>query len=142
VKEMNSKERALTAFAHQKPDRVPINYLSNPGIDLRLKAYYGLAADDDEGLRRKIGVDFRRIDAPYIGPQLHADVPERQVDSGVFIAVGSNTRAAVIGTIAISRSKRRVWISSRIGRCPLPTTLTMPTSPSSAGCIKTMWIQL
>jgi uroporphyrinogen-III decarboxylase len=80
VKEMNSKERALTAFAHQKPDRVPINYLSNPGIDLRLKAHYGLAADDDEGLRRKIWVDFRRIDAPYIGPQLHADVPERQVD--------------------------------------------------------------
>lgn len=80
MKEMSSKERALTAFAHQKPDRVPINYLSNPGIDLRLKAHYGLAADDDEGLRRKIGVDFRRIDAPYIGPQLHADVPERQVD--------------------------------------------------------------
>ena len=66
------------AFAHQEPDRVPINYLSNPGIDRRLKAHYGLDAGDSEGLNQKLGVDFRRIDAPYIGPKLHADVPERQ----------------------------------------------------------------
>lgn len=80
MKELSSKERALMAFAHQEPDRVPINYLSNPGIDRRLKAHYGLDAGDSEGLNQKLGVDFRRIDAPYIGPKLHADVPERQVD--------------------------------------------------------------
>lgn len=68
---MNAKERVLTAFAHQKPDRVPVNYLANPGIDGRLKAHYGLSAGDDEGLRQTLGVDFRHVDAPYVGPPLH-----------------------------------------------------------------------
>ena len=80
MKEMSSKERALTAFARCEPDRVPINYLANPGIDRRLKDHYGLAAGDDEALRQVLGVDFRRVDAPYSGPKLHEDVPERQVD--------------------------------------------------------------
>ena len=64
----------------RQPDRVPINYMANPGIDGRLKEHYGLAADDDEGLRQTLGVDFRTVSAPYIGPKLHADVPDRSVD--------------------------------------------------------------
>jgi uroporphyrinogen decarboxylase len=78
--EMNSKERVLAAFARQEPDRVPINYLANPGIDRRLKEHFGLASDDHEGLRQALGVDFRGVRAPYIGPKLHADVPGRSVD--------------------------------------------------------------
>jgi len=35
-KKMTSKERVLTVLARQEPDRVPINYCSNPGIDQRL----------------------------------------------------------------------------------------------------------
>lgn len=77
---MKSKERVLTAFARSVPDRVPINYFANPGIDARLKAHYGLAKDDAEGLRRALGVDFRSVGAPYVGPKLHADVPGRTVD--------------------------------------------------------------
>lgn len=80
MKKMSSKQRVLTAFARQEPDRVPINYLANPGIDRRLKDHYGLHPDADEGLRQALGVDFRRVDAPYIGPKLHADVPGCQVD--------------------------------------------------------------
>ncbi|MBI2942521.1 MAG: hypothetical protein HYY04_18990, partial [Chloroflexi bacterium] len=76
---MRSKERVLTTFASQVPDRVPINYSANPGIDARLKAHFGLAPDDAEGLRRALGVDFRRVVAPYVGPKLHADIPERGV---------------------------------------------------------------
>jgi len=79
-REMTPKERVLTAFSRQAPDRVPINYLSNPGIDGRLKAHYGLAADDDEGLLQALGVDFRAVHAPYVGPKLHEDVPGRHVD--------------------------------------------------------------
>jgi uroporphyrinogen decarboxylase len=79
-KEMSSKERVLTAFARLEPDRVPINYLSNPGIDGRLKAHFGLAADDHEGLRQALGVDFRGVFPRYNGPKLHADVPGRSVD--------------------------------------------------------------
>jgi uroporphyrinogen decarboxylase len=68
---VSSKERVLTALRREVPDRVPIDYAANPGIDRRLKAHYGLAPDDDEGLRRTLGVDFRTVTAPYAGPRLH-----------------------------------------------------------------------
>ncbi len=78
--EMRSKERVLATLARQKPDRVPINYAANPGVDARVKAHYGLAGDDIEGLRRTLGVDFRGVRPPYVGPNLHGEVPERQID--------------------------------------------------------------
>ncbi len=77
---MRSRERVLAALRHVEPDRVPINYACNPGIDARLKAHYGLAASDDEGLRQLLGVDFAGVTAPHVGPKLHCDIPERQVD--------------------------------------------------------------
>ena len=76
---MNSKERVLTTFANQQPDRVPINYMSNPGIDGRLKEHFGLESDDKEGLRQALGVDFRPVSPTYVGPELHEDIPERGV---------------------------------------------------------------
>ncbi len=79
-RQMSSRERVLTAFAHEEPDRVPIDYGANPDIDRRLKAHYGLAADDAEGLRQALGVDFRSVGAPYVGPPLHDPVPDRHVD--------------------------------------------------------------
>ena len=77
---MTPKQRVLTAIAHREPDRVPVDYKANPGIDARLKQHFGLRPDDWEGLFRALGVDFRRIGAPYKGPKLHADLPGRQVD--------------------------------------------------------------
>jgi len=77
---MTSKERVRTVFAGGIPDRVPIDYEANPDIDARLKAHFGLAPDDREGLRLRLGVDFRAIVAPYAGPRLHAEVPDRMVD--------------------------------------------------------------
>ena len=74
---MTSRERVLATFHRTVPDRVPINYLANPGIDQRLKAHYGLAANDTAGLHARLGVDFRGVAAPYCGPKLHADLPER-----------------------------------------------------------------
>ncbi len=76
---MRSKERVLTAFACQEPDRVPINYFANAGIDQRLKRHYGLAPEDSEKLLHKLGVDFRGVAVPYAGPKLHPDIPERGV---------------------------------------------------------------
>ncbi len=76
---MNSKQRVRTALARQEPDRVPINYMANAGIDRRLKDHFSLAADDNEGLLRALGVDFRGVKANYTGPKLHADIPERGV---------------------------------------------------------------
>ncbi len=76
---MNSKERVLTTFANRVPDRVPVNYSANPGIDRRLKEHFGLKPDDCEGLRRALRVDFRGVGAAYRGPVLHQDIPERGI---------------------------------------------------------------
>lgn len=77
---MTSKERMLAVFAHAEPDRVPVDYLANPGIDRRLKDHFGLDAGDSEGLRQALGVDLRAVGPPYIGPKLYEDFGDRQVD--------------------------------------------------------------
>jgi len=77
---MKPKERVLTAFAHQEPDRVPADYIANPGIDARLKTHFGLGGNDHEGLLRALDVDFRHFWTPYTGPRLHAEVPDRTID--------------------------------------------------------------
>ena len=76
---MTSKERVLTTFAHRQADRVPINYSSNPGINGRLMAHFGLESDQREELLQALGVDFRGVGARYNGPKLHEDIPERGV---------------------------------------------------------------
>jgi hypothetical protein len=78
---MLPKHRVLAAFRHEEPDRVPLDYSANPEIDERLKRHYGLAKDDSEGLRQALGVDFRSVAAPYVGPKLHPDLPDRRVDN-------------------------------------------------------------
>lgn len=75
-----SKERVLTAFARQTPDRVPVNFFSNPGIEARLQRHFGLRDDDQEGLLRVLGVDFRHLEIPYRGPQRHPQPPGVVVD--------------------------------------------------------------
>ncbi len=79
AKTFNSRERVATVLSCNEPDRVPIEYFANPGIDGRLKAHFNLKPDDDEGLRMALKVDFRSINAPYVGPKKHADIPERGV---------------------------------------------------------------
>ena len=81
MKKMTSKERVLTAFASQEPDRVPVNYLFNTGIDGRLKKHFCLKPDDDDELLQALGVDFRSVGAPYTGQRLHAELPGLQVDA-------------------------------------------------------------
>lgn len=73
---MTSKERVRAVLHREKPDRVPINYHSNPGIDARLKAALGISADDGNGLRDALGVDFRGIGVKYVGPVLHTSSRE------------------------------------------------------------------
>lgn len=80
TKPLRAKDRVLATFAHQEPDRVPINYAANPGIDARLKAHFGLQGNDDEGLRQALGVDFRGVGSWYTGPRLHPERAERHVD--------------------------------------------------------------
>ena len=93
---MTSKDRVLTTLACQAADRVPIDYFANEGIDRRMKAHFGLAADDHEGLMRALHVDFRGVHAPYVGPKLHADDPAR-------------------GVMADDWGIRRIWIEHASG---------------------------
>ena len=77
---MTSKQRVKNTINRTKTDRVPFDYSSNPGIDGRLKSHFGLKVDDNEGLRRALGIDIRRVGATYTGPVLHKELPERRVD--------------------------------------------------------------
>ena len=62
---MNSRQRVLTAFAHEEPDRVPAwcgastNFMENAKRRLDL---------DEEGLRLRFGDDFRRVFARHPQP--------------------------------------------------------------------------
>jgi len=77
---LTSKQRVMRTFEKEIPDRVPVNYMCNPGIDLKLKVHFGLQPTDDEGLRKALGVDFRLVDAAYTGPVLFESIPDRKVD--------------------------------------------------------------
>ena len=75
---MTSKERVLTTFDHGTPDRVPINYSANAALDRRLREYFEVGEGHSVG--EALGVDFRGINAPYIGPRLHPEIPGRYVN--------------------------------------------------------------
>jgi len=62
---VNSRERVLTAFAHEEPDRVPA--WCGASVEFWDKAKRVLKLDD-ESLRRRFGDDFRRVFARYAGP--------------------------------------------------------------------------
>jgi uroporphyrinogen decarboxylase len=64
---VTSRERILTAFDHRVPDRVPAWCGASPAFWDSAKAALGL---DDEGLRVRLGDDFRRVGARYAGPDL------------------------------------------------------------------------
>jgi uroporphyrinogen decarboxylase len=76
---MSPRQRVRVALGRGVADRVPVDYDANPGIHARLKDHFGLASDDDEGLLRALHVDFRKVGAPYRGPRVHEDIPERGV---------------------------------------------------------------
>ena len=64
---MNSKEHVLRTFERREADRVPINYSANPGIDMSLKAHFGLKTDDyDYSAIAKDCWEFRNY-AVYVG---------------------------------------------------------------------------
>ena len=65
---MNSRERVLTAFTHEEPDRVPAWCGASEEFWAKAKRELSL---DDEGLRQRFGDDFRRVFAQYAGPKIH-----------------------------------------------------------------------
>ncbi|MGI5894959.1 MAG: uroporphyrinogen decarboxylase family protein [Candidatus Merdivicinus sp.] len=70
---MSARERVIRTFQYEKTDRVTIGYGANPGIQKRLMTELGVSTSEE--LFQALGVDYRGIHAPYIGPQLF-QVPE------------------------------------------------------------------
>lgn len=64
---MNSRDRVLTAFALEEPDRVPAWCGASVEFWAKAKRTLGL---DDEALRVRFGDDFRRVFARYVGPEV------------------------------------------------------------------------
>ena len=62
---MTSRERVLTTFRHEEPDRVPIWVGASAEFWTKARLALGL---DDEALRRRLGDDFRRVVGRYAGP--------------------------------------------------------------------------
>jgi len=85
---MNSKERVTNAFNKKEIDHIPMNYLCNIDIDHRLKKYYALDVNDNDGLLKALNVDFRGVGHNYIGERLHEE------KEGIFVdpCFGVNTR--------------------------------------------------
>ena len=83
----SSRERVLKALAHQKPDRIPCDYLATLEVDRKLRDYFNIAGPDheievEEGIARwsiergksverildKLGVDIRQVNPDYSAP--------------------------------------------------------------------------
>jgi uroporphyrinogen decarboxylase len=83
-KDFSHRDRVLTAFSHQEPDRVPVGFAGlNAGIEERLKAHFGIKDVGNDKLLEALGVDFRYIlsldGLKYTGPELHPGIPDHQV---------------------------------------------------------------
>ena len=75
---MTSRERVIRTFQFEKTDRVTIGYEANEGIHNKLKAE--LRVSTDEELMKALGVDYRGVGVPYIGPELFKAPANRRVD--------------------------------------------------------------
>jgi len=70
---MTSRERVLTALAHQEPDRTPRDFWAEPPSLNRL--FHHLGHTDQDRLLDDLGIDIAHLEAP--------PTPERPLDDGV-----------------------------------------------------------
>ncbi|MDP7637593.1 MAG: uroporphyrinogen decarboxylase family protein [Phycisphaerae bacterium] len=64
---MEPYERVMSAINHRRPDRAPIDYGATPESHANLKKHLGI--DDDELLLQRLGVDIRRVEERFVGPE-------------------------------------------------------------------------
>lgn len=74
---LTSRERVIRVLKRQEPDRVPVGYAGNGGINQRLREHFHLR--DGESLEVALEVDDAGCNPWYVGPRLHAEIPGRQV---------------------------------------------------------------
>lgn len=77
---MSAKERVRRTFNFEKTDRVTIGYDANAEIHKKVCSALGIKENDWDGLRRALGVDYRPLQARYIGKPLFTAPEGRRVD--------------------------------------------------------------
>ena len=86
---MTGRQRVQNTLAHEKADRIPIDYFANVHVNRRLAAHLGVA-DDRQAVSEALGTDFKELMPRYIGKPLFAEIPDRRVNP----LLGSVTRWA------------------------------------------------
>jgi uroporphyrinogen decarboxylase len=77
---MTARARVLKTFAHEKTDRVPIGYASNPTVHAKVSEALGIPVADRQAFLQAIGADIRGVGAEYIGPPLFPEIPGCEVN--------------------------------------------------------------
>jgi uroporphyrinogen decarboxylase len=77
---MTHRERVKRTFEFEKTDRVTIGYDTNEGIHGRLARALGIPGGDMELVMQALGVDYRGVAAPYVGPELFTAPEGMRVD--------------------------------------------------------------
>lgn len=77
---MTAKTRVLKTFALEKTDRVTIGYDTNNAVHMRVSKALGIPDGNRELVNQALGVDYRGVGAPYTGPSLFKELPDRRVN--------------------------------------------------------------
>lgn len=78
------RQRVLDALAHKPTDRVPVDFWATPEVWEKLHRHFGTS--EDEAVLQTLGIDIRRFQPPYVGPQ------RRLPDGSWFDALGVHRR--------------------------------------------------
>lgn len=65
---MLPRQRVLAALAHQKTDRVPLDFWAVPEVWEKLKHYF--CTDSEEQILQNLKIDIRQFQPDYIGPEI------------------------------------------------------------------------
>ncbi len=109
---MNSRDRVLTAIAHEEPDRVPVDYWAVPEVTQTLLKEFGLVNEDE--LLEKLKIDMR-----YAKPSFNGSDFKEQPDGSLHKRLSDGTFADIWGVkrkkISWGRGSYLEMISSPLG---------------------------
>ncbi|PHV69528.1 hypothetical protein CS063_15235 [Sporanaerobium hydrogeniformans] len=82
---MLPRDRVIKALAHERTDRVPLDFWATPETWKNLKTYFN--TNEEEEILRKLQVDIRQVQPDYIGPKI-----VKEEDGTYFDAMGVHRR--------------------------------------------------
>ena len=79
------RERVLRALAHQKADRIPLDFWATSEVWDKMKAHF--QTQDVETILENLGIDIREVQPDYIGPEFR-----KESDGSYFDSMGVHRR--------------------------------------------------